>query len=232
MATKSQRASVASLIDIADRGSWMVCLFFDNGLSDKQYRILVDGSDVVYQWGRTLAGGQTQFKHFSSPAAARKAALDQWAAKELKGYLPETGIMDIPDGLTVGRTVPGNTIVQHDLRHYNSLASAALRPGDNLWVVQLPYQGALRSVSMPHLIAVARSTGVGGIQPGGFCVVGVDDESAATLRQLCPIALPVAPDAGPEIAGVASALVDDVSGSTARERVCTAIEWASSICSL
>jgi predicted DNA-binding WGR domain protein len=191
---------------------WGVVLAFQSSEvnADKEYRILVDGSRVRFQWGRASKAavtGQTKVVNCESPAAATAAALRQWAAKEAKGYWPVTGVLVGDPDDPAAQNTPVTLWAQ---RAYYAAAHAleyTAEAGDHLVLCQLPgpeygVATALRRLAFDPADDDARAV-----------VLAVDAATQALVAQLCPVALPVGSrgDAR-DTALVAAALAEDACG--------------------
>ena len=67
-------------------GGWLVSLHYQDGKSDKFWRIRLDGVSHTVNYGRAGTDGQTKTKSFDTAAAAKAAAEKLIAQKRNKGY--------------------------------------------------------------------------------------------------------------------------------------------------
>ena len=182
----TNRAILADVLPVPTAPCWGVSLALENGSSDKEYRIAVDGVTTLFQWGRFGADGQSNKIVHPDATTAAATARKQWAAKEAKGYWPTTGLMPLMS-----------------LREYRfriELMDAALtwasrlpdtKPGDELWLCQVP--DFRRQDSAAALTNLAHASGLlssdAALKSGGFCLVSADATSAAILQAACPVAV-------------------------------------------
>lgn len=234
-AASQRRKSVAALLEVPDAGAWGVALAYVGGSSDKEYRIVVDGSDVVFSWGRSGAEGEARLERTDSPAAAAKLAIARWAAKEGKvggrGYWPVTGILRLDAGPR--RAEGARQLLDAAMRDRVQRLGSGRLVGDELWLVQTPpVEASVRAHD--QVAALARSGGLlSGNAPltsGAFCLVGVGPVGAGLIRQVCPVAIRVGARSAKDdraLAEVATALAGDgVEGEPVRVALDRALDMA------
>jgi predicted DNA-binding WGR domain protein len=183
--------SAVDLMPAPRTDHWGVHLAYQGENSDKEYRIAVLDSSVVFQWGRYGAVGQTKRLHCDGdPAAALAAARRQWAAKEAKGYWPVTGVLPLPaiDAITASQALPER------LHFAGQMAADRLREvavGDTVVIVQVPPRADALPVAAATLSSIARQGGLleddGALWYGQFAVLAVDRGSLAALEAVCPV---------------------------------------------
>jgi predicted DNA-binding WGR domain protein len=214
--TTSRKASMLDHLPAPTFDTWGVALHFASGTSNKEYRIVVDGSRTAFQWGRAGASGECQIVDRGTPTAAVAAARKQWAAKEAKGYWPTSGVVPMP---ALGTSHDGFAVITAIYGGYRDasdrLVNTPLRPGNEPLLCQLPSYdcpGPWRPVldNVSHVLTAGEAT------PGAYVLVMVHPDDVAAVRALCPVAVAVPaegssdPVAVAEVAAVLAADAGDV----------------------
>jgi predicted DNA-binding WGR domain protein len=211
-------ASLLNHLPTPTSDRWGVVLHFENGYSDKEYRVLVVGNTTTYQWGRRGADGEVKLIDHADAAAASAAARKQWAAKEAKGYWPTTGVLALPHVTTAPRI--GWSAVNILRGTYDTVvkgaSSTTFAKGAQPWLCQLPPHDA----PVPTRGAIAQLAPMvmaGDLLPGQYVLLGVDPCAVDTVAALCPVAVPVTSGAtladAVTIAEIAAVLISDADGS-------------------
>lgn len=164
--------------------SWAVALRNTTGGSDKDYRIGVRGTVTIFQWGRHGADGQVQVVDHLDAAKAQSAALRQWAAKEAKGYWPETGLLAIEDDETWTFVLqsPQAAISRLSVRVTRRLVD--VEAGAHRFLVTFAEADWRRERRLvPGLHWRDERT--------GLCLLAVDEQGASLASQAFPLCIPL-----------------------------------------
>lgn len=238
MTTTTRRQSLATLLPDPTTSAWGVWLHFENGYgSDKEYRIVVDGATTMFQWGRRDAGGQTQILRHATPAAAVKAAMKQWSAKEAKGYWPISGILPLEVAPGGGYTDGDRIVWILRVAYANAVQQLTkARVGSRLWLCQAPSWDAPGGASAPLLTLATRGGVAGGrttLEAGSYFLVAITDSCGPLLTAVCPVAVELGPKRDEDtqtVAQIASVLAGEVAAAeSAREALAAALDAARAI---
>lgn len=238
MARTTRRTALAQLLPPAPSPHWGVVMHYEDGYSDKEYRVLSSGDTTAFQWGRSGADGEINRIEHPDAATASSAARKQWSAKEAKGYWPTTGIMplDGPGSHRSGFEVVRSLANAYD-RHVVRLETSA-RPGSTLWLCQAPPDdapgGATRAVhALSALAAKGPGASSGPVAYGQYLLLAAGEGTGALLSAVCPVAVRIGEVADADavaLADVAKSLAGDLEFAEGpRQRLAAALEAARAI---
>lgn len=225
----ARQKSVALLLPTPEANRWGVHLALVDGRSDKEYRIVVDETRTVFQWGRRGSDGETQSKQHATSEDARKAALKQWSAKEAKGYWPVTGILAL-SGAAAGRTSGYGARATISSAYRDAAARlSGFEVGEELWLCQIPrWEAPSDGAEVVKALAVASGLTPAGasLAGGSYCLLAVPKEAAADVQAVCPIAMRAGTLAERTVAEIAETLWRDDDELPPRAALGRAIEIA------
>lgn len=191
-----RRTALVQLLPNPTFTAWGVWLAYDDAHSDKEYRIVVNGDLVLYQWGRRGAGGEWKCDRHGSHEAAVFAARKQWAAKEAKGYWPVSGVVPFAQQ-EVCQLRSGEQIVtvlsQAVARSANSVlhTQTPLDSSDRLCLLQLPPTSNVAHSVLYAVDALARrqDSATLPVTAGSFQLLPVATAAVQALSACCPVLL-------------------------------------------
>lgn len=182
-----------------DGNRWGTWLTRQDTPTDREYRIIVDGNIVVYQYGHRGASGDTTVKRYTSAENACVAARKAWATKEANGYHSMCGpvpLTIVPPPHAAGQQF-ANTITLH-LRNIancdtRDTINGTCNPDDIVWVLGMPaiFHGTLIPNLYAHGHHTGCTTGTHDLHGDDILITPAPPALTRDIRAVFPIAIPI-----------------------------------------
>ena len=192
--TTNRRQLLATLLPEATTDRWATWLWCVDGYSDKEYRILVDGPRVAYQYGRRGASGEVNIKTYATAQEATKAARTQWATKEAKGYRSMCGILEHEpeikphsSGYTYIDTIANRIAATSKTGPWNI---GHTETDDHVYLMVLPavFHNNLIGDLLQHAIELGTFDSSQQLHGGGILAAAIPHHLEPAIRAICPVA--------------------------------------------